>query len=1013
MIPDRNDSLYFVFGSRAAPWANESAPPSANLTIYGTENSIEHDLLFGKRVTANDESFVIPRNTWTPNTVYTNYDIQSTNTSAQFYVITSNNHVFKVIDNNNNANSTVEPFVLDTKIFELSDGYKWKYLYTISNADMNKWGTASFIPITPNTSIVSAATPGTVEHIDIISGGNNYTTYHVGNVVSVTNSTVFTLSANASAVDNFYTNSGIFFNVGYGTGQVSRIISYFGSSKQVTLESPVEIKAQIFLSNGASGSFAIGNRVYQEHLIANTANVRGIAISGDTFVLYDDTNYANGTIVEVGNTGITFNRVDGANSATYSTSRAWRIGSGVTNPGTITVANATTSNVTGTSTDFTINLAVGDYIRANNRVRRIVSIANNTQLTTDIPFGQALTAVSYIRETVAGYFTNVTSRTASGIIEQADLNSKEVFVQSTTGTYIPGEFVSQSNSSGLIAGGFLIAANADILYLANTTGSFATNIVLVGSVSAAQSTPKWQTGQGSTPAVRGYDRLLINSVSGTWFVANIQSHNFVNTQVGTARIGQVYNQIGSQTGYIISPYINIVGDGVGAKAYPTVNTLTNTISSIDVVDFGDNYTFATATVEANASFGSGATLRVRLSPPQGSGANVANELYASKKCISTTFANGQNEGYYFPTRGTFRQFGLIKDPNFANVSLSIGAFQRQKITIASVSGTFTSNEIVYQANTGAAGVIVFANNTLIEIDRVSGTFIANTANDNIRGLSSAATANAKIVAVSQFSVTSNSQVLKQDHTNATSYMISANSTIVLATNTQGVFANSTGLTTTEIDRQFRGVIYDESINAYATVANVVINRFAKRFDFDRFSQLGRVSLSTNTGAFSNNELVTQAITNANGYVFDTTEKDLQITSLSGDFVIGDIVTQSATSANGIVVGSNSTYLKLTNVQGVFNVGNTIATIGGSGSTANVANVYNTLVLYDVGGRFQLGAAITGATSNAVGTPTLANTIIDPDLVKGSGEVIYIQNSTAITRTANNQEQIKIIVNTTG
>lgn len=1013
MIPDRNDTVFYVFGSRATPWANESAPPSANLTIYATENDIKQDLLFGKRATANDMVFVIPRRTWAANTVYVNYDTQNTNTSSPFYVITSNNHVFKVIDNNNGANSTVEPFVVDTKIFELSDGYKWKYLYTISNTDMNKWGTASFIPVTPNTNITSASIPGTIEHIDVVAGGNGYTTYHVGNVVSVTNSTSFTISANASSVDNFYTNSSIFFNVGYGTGQVSKITSYIGSSKQVTLESPVEIKTQIFLSNGATGSFAIGNRVYQEHLIADTANVRGTAISGDTFVLYDDTNYANGVIVEVSNSGITFNRVDGANSATYSTSRPWRIGSGVTNPGTITVANATTSNVTGSSTDFTINLAVGDYIRANNRVRRIVSIANNTQITTDIPFGQALTAVSYIRETTAGYFTNVVSRTASGIIEQADLNSKEVFVQSTTGTFIPGEFVSQSNSTGLIAGGYLISANADVLYLSNTVGSFATNVILVGGVSAAQSTPKWQSGQGSTPAVRGYDRLLINAVSGTWFVANIQSHNAANTQVGTARIGQVFNQIGSQTGYVISPYINIVGDGVGAKAYATVNTLTGTISSVDVVNYGNNYTFATATVEANTSFGQNASLRVRLSPPQGSGANVANELYASKKCISVTFANGQNEGYYFPTRGSYRQYGLIKDPKFANVAITIGAFQRQKITIASVSGSFTNNEIVYQPNTGAAGVIVFANSTLLEIDRVSGTFIANTANDNIRGLSSATTANAKIVTTSQFSVTSNSQVLRQDHTNASAYMIGANSTVALITNTQGVFTNSTNLTTDEIDRQFRGVVYDESINAYATVANVVINRFNSSFDFTRFNQLGRISLSTNTGNFSNGELVTQATTNANGYVFDTSEKDLQITSLSGGFVVGDLVTQSATSANGIVIGSNSTYLKLTNVQGAFNVGNTIATIGGSGSTANVANLYSVVVLYNVGGRFQLGSAVTGATSNAVGTPTLANTIIDPDLVKGSGEVIYIQNSTAITRTANNQEQIKIIVNTTG
>ena len=80
-----------------------------------------------KKVTSSDTSFVIPRRNWTTGTVYDYYrhdygrritggtTTQTANSGATnlfdatFYVMSSVYNVYKCLDNNGNATSTVEP----------------------------------------------------------------------------------------------------------------------------------------------------------------------------------------------------------------------------------------------------------------------------------------------------------------------------------------------------------------------------------------------------------------------------------------------------------------------------------------------------------------------------------------------------------------------------------------------------------------------------------------------------------------------------------------------------------------------------------------------------------------------------------------------------------------------------------------------------------------------------------------------------------------------------------------
>ena len=56
--------------------------------------------------------------------------------------------VYKVIDNNSGGASTVEPSGnKSTSVFTTGDSYRWKYMYTITTADSEKFLTKSFMPV--------------------------------------------------------------------------------------------------------------------------------------------------------------------------------------------------------------------------------------------------------------------------------------------------------------------------------------------------------------------------------------------------------------------------------------------------------------------------------------------------------------------------------------------------------------------------------------------------------------------------------------------------------------------------------------------------------------------------------------------------------------------------------------------------------------------------------------------------------------------------------------------------
>src|SRR5210317_1785983 len=129
------------------------------------------DLLAAKKVATTDISYVIPRRNWTSGTVYDYYrhdygnritGTTTTQTSdsgastlwdSTFYVLSSANHVYKCLDNNSGANSTVEPTGTSTSILSTGDGYKWKYMYSLSAAQQTNFLSTDFMAVATNSTV--------------------------------------------------------------------------------------------------------------------------------------------------------------------------------------------------------------------------------------------------------------------------------------------------------------------------------------------------------------------------------------------------------------------------------------------------------------------------------------------------------------------------------------------------------------------------------------------------------------------------------------------------------------------------------------------------------------------------------------------------------------------------------------------------------------------------------------------------------------------------------------------
>jgi hypothetical protein len=170
-----NTIMYLYIGG-TTPFPDDFEPPTPVNSTANIEFIPWRDSIAAKRIQPSDVVHVIDRYNWATGTIYDQYDDQDTDLlDDDFYVLTDDFNVYKCLFNNGGAPSTEKPTGITTSAFTLADGYKWKYMYTISTADALKFLTNDYMSVRTNNSVSAAAVSGALDTVLVTAGGTGYT----------------------------------------------------------------------------------------------------------------------------------------------------------------------------------------------------------------------------------------------------------------------------------------------------------------------------------------------------------------------------------------------------------------------------------------------------------------------------------------------------------------------------------------------------------------------------------------------------------------------------------------------------------------------------------------------------------------------------------------------------------------------------------------------------------------------------------------------------------------------
>jgi len=248
---EKNSTILYAAIGNINEYENEPSPSAPIDNGQYIQYQTHRDFIGAKKINTNDVSHVTLRHDWTNGTVYSMYrDVDINLYNRPFYVMTDEYNVYKCLYNNQGSPSTIKPSGFSTTPFTTSDGYTWKYMYTLSLGDASKFLTKVHMPVkkieTGDGStesdrqllVQNASTNGSIEIVEVNDTGVEY--------LQVTNGVVdaggkFTIRMSGSSgvdvspIDNIYNGSSVYIISGTGSGQLRRVTNYVGSTKTLTV----------------------------------------------------------------------------------------------------------------------------------------------------------------------------------------------------------------------------------------------------------------------------------------------------------------------------------------------------------------------------------------------------------------------------------------------------------------------------------------------------------------------------------------------------------------------------------------------------------------------------------------------------------------------------------------------------------------------------------------------------------------------------------------------------------
>ena len=308
-VADAATSVYVGIG-KSDVWSlttsdTTDTTPTTPVDALDTLGEAYQNMIGMKLIGSADISHVVPRYTWASDTSYHAWDSDDGSIfDKKFYIVTNEFKVYKCIKAGGSV-STVQPTQTLTDPTAESDGYIWKYMYTISVADAEKFLTTSYMPVkTVSLDFVSdsvaeetlseadyaqylnqkaskeSPTAAGIERIDVIAGGTYSSTPTVsisGDGTLATATAVMSGSGSNQTVDSInITNKGTNYTVAditFSAGDASAravISPELGHGVQPIKElGAFFIGLNTQLTGTEGGDLTVGNDFRQVTLIRN------------------------------------------------------------------------------------------------------------------------------------------------------------------------------------------------------------------------------------------------------------------------------------------------------------------------------------------------------------------------------------------------------------------------------------------------------------------------------------------------------------------------------------------------------------------------------------------------------------------------------------------------------------------------------------------------------------------------------------------------------------------------
>ena len=416
-IVSESNSQAYTFIGRPNSWTDDASPPTP-ADNYNDEADAHRSMVALKKISSSDVSHAIVRRNWTSGTTYDEYrhNYTSSNTATSgattlwdslYYVVTDDYNVYKVISNNNGGASTVKPdhtTSADSAIPTESDGYRWKFMYSISASDVIKFVTNDFIPV--KTIGAKQAVGGSSGAQGTAASDDGSAQYDVENAAVAGNLLLARVVSAGSGYTASTTTTGITIRGDGSSGQATVVTNGSGGVASVSITNAGSGYTTAFIANEDIPGFDNGDQAADG--TNNSANIEFIIspthghgadpieeLGGNYVILNSRLEYSEGsgdfpTDNDFRQLGVIINPATNSSGTqlTATTAKAYKQmtfqASGFSAPAVDTVIRNASTEVVGTAVGLVVSVdssnRVISYLPFPNESGNIVAFANGNTI---------------------------------------------------------------------------------------------------------------------------------------------------------------------------------------------------------------------------------------------------------------------------------------------------------------------------------------------------------------------------------------------------------------------------------------------------------------------------------------------------------------------------------------------------------------------------------------------------------------------------------------------------------